>query len=106
MQHSPLVARQDGHRAGTGAIVNGPMKKMRTVLMLAAVVALAASVLVSVCADGGSMGGRYRTCGCLGLEWELYDRTPADGPRRTLCLGLVRSRTCYRTTGGPVVECR
>jgi hypothetical protein len=39
------------------------------------------------------------------VEWELYDARPADGPHRTVCIGLVRSRTCYRMTDGPVVEC-
>ena len=68
-------------------------------------VAGAACVLVSECAYGGGMGARYRTCECLGVEWELYDTRPADGPRRTMCVGLVRSRTCYRMTDGPVVEC-
>jgi hypothetical protein len=63
------------------------------------------SLLVSVCADGGGMGARYQTCACLGVEWELYDTRPADGPHRTVCVGLVRSRTCYRMTDGPVVEC-
>jgi hypothetical protein len=64
-----------------------------------------AYLLVSECASGGAMGGADRTCECRGVEWELYDRRPADGPRRTLCIGLVRSATCYRTTGGPVVGC-
>ena len=63
-------------------------------------------LLVSVCADGGAMAARYRTCRCLGVEWLQYDRTAADGPRRTLCLGLVTSTTCYRSRGGEVVACR
>jgi hypothetical protein len=61
--------------------------------------------VVRVCADGGAMGGRYRTCDCAGFEWHLYDRTAADGPRRTLCLGWVRSRTCLASMAGPVVAC-
>lgn len=79
---------------------------MKILLMLAAVGVLGAYLLVSVCAVGGNMGARYRTCECRGLEWELYDRRPADGPRKTVCIGLVRGRTCYQMTGGPVVECR
>ena len=51
------------------------------------------------------MGAMDRTCRCVGVEWTLYDQRPADGPRKTLCVGLVRSRTCYRDTDGPVVEC-
>lgn len=84
-------------------------RRRRVVLAIIAVlligVALAAFLLVSECAYGGGMGARYKTCECLGVERELYDTRPADGPHRTVCLGLVRSRTCYRMTGGPVVEC-
>ena len=64
-----------------------------------------ASLLISVCASGGNMGARYQTCECLGIEWELQDGRAADGPHRTVCLGLVRSRTCYRMTGGPIIPC-
>ena len=60
---------------------------------------------IRVCADGGAMGSAYRTCDCRGLEWQLYDRTEADGPRRTLCFGWVRSWTCYQFRTGPIVEC-
>jgi hypothetical protein len=63
-------------------------------------------LLVRRCADGGAMGSGYRTCECRGIEWVQYDRTAADGPRRTLCLGLVASATCYRSRGGVVVACR
>ena len=75
------------------------------VAALIPVVSLAACVLVSECAYGGNMGARYKTCECLGVERELYDARPADGPHKTLCVGIVRSRTCYRMTGGPIVEC-
>lgn len=60
---------------------------------------------IRVCADGGAMASAYRTCDCRGLEWEVYDRTPADGPRRTLCLGVLRSATCYQSMSGPEVPC-
>jgi hypothetical protein len=62
-------------------------------------------LLVSVCAYGGGMGAAYKSCDCLGFEWELYDRTPADGPRKTICIGIVESTTCYRFMSGPVVDC-
>lgn len=62
-------------------------------------------LFIQVCADGGAMASAYRTCMCRGLEWEVYDRTAADGPRRTMCLGLVRSRTCFQSRGGPEVPC-
>jgi len=68
-------------------------------------VSLVAWLMVSECAYGGGMGARHETCRCLGMEWELYDTRPADGPHRTLCVGIVSARTCYRMTGGPIVEC-
>jgi hypothetical protein len=75
--------------------------------VLAAIAALGLGwALVSRCADGGAMAARYQTCECLGLEWQQYDRTAADGPRRTICVGLVASATCYRSRGGDVVPCR
>lgn len=60
---------------------------------------------IRICADGGAMAGAYRTCECRGLEWQLYDQTAADGPRRTLCLGWVQSWTCHEFRTGPVVAC-
>ena len=76
-----------------------------TVALLSAFVATLVLAGVHLCADGGAMAGAYRTCDCRGWEWALYDRTEADGPRRTLCLGFIRSRTCYQSRGGPVVPC-
>lgn len=80
-------------------------RRRRVALAVVAAGVVSVYLLVSECASGGSTGARYRTCECLGLEWELYDQRPADGPYKTVCIGLVRSRTCYRMTGGPVVEC-
>ncbi len=77
----------------------------RLVLFGGAALALAGALLVGECASGGGMGAASRTCDCLGLEWELYDRRPADGPRLTLCIGLVRSVTCYRLPAGPPIDC-
>jgi hypothetical protein len=75
--------------------------------LLALVAFLAAGfVLVNRCADGGAMGARYRTCECRGIEWVQYDRTAADGPRRTLCLGVTSSTTCYRSRGGDLTSCQ
>jgi hypothetical protein len=78
---------------------------MRTVLLAAVLMVLAGFATIHVCADGGAMAAAYRACECLGLEWQLYDRTAADGPRRTLCFGIVRSATCYQSRDGPVVTC-
>lgn len=67
--------------------------------------ALAGALTIRICADGGAMASAYRSCDCLGVEYELYDRTAADGPRRTLCVGWMRSQTCYQFRSGPVVSC-
>lgn len=82
--------------------------RTRPALLLAGLamsVLLLGLFLVRVCADGGAMGSTYRTCECSGVEWQLYDRTPADGPRRTLCLGVLRARACYQYREGPRVPC-
>jgi len=79
--------------------------RWRVTLVVLAVVGLAALLLVRECAYGGNMGARYKTCRCFGIEWELYDARPADGPHKTVCVGIITSRTCYRMTGGPVIEC-
>ena len=80
-------------------------RRARLTVILVALLVAAGFAFVRVCADGGAMASAYRTCECRGLEWQLYDRTPADGPRRTLCLGYLRSRTCYQFRTGPVVAC-
>jgi hypothetical protein len=72
---------------------------------LAVALVLAAGVtLVHRCADG-AMGARYGTGECRGTEWVQYDRSAADGPRRTLCLGRVGSTTWYRSRGAEIVSC-
>jgi hypothetical protein len=73
--------------------------------LVAAVLLGAWLLLVRRCADGGAMASRYQSCDCRGIEWVWYDRTAADGPRRTICLGLVASTTCQRSRGGEVVPC-
>jgi len=70
-----------------------------------ALIVIATVLFVRVCADGGAMGAAYRTCRCEGIEWQLYDRQAADGPRRTVCLGWVAQRTCYRSRDGLEVPC-
>lgn len=82
--------------------------RSRPVLVSVLVSSLLLSVgllFVNLCADGGAMGSAYRTCDCRGLEWEAYDRTAADGPRRTLCFGHVASITCYQNRDGAEVPC-
>ena len=80
-------------------------KTLRNTLLVVALYAVAGFLLVRECAYGGGMGAAYKTCECLGIEWELYDARPADGPHKTICIGIIRSRTCYRFTGGPIIEC-
>lgn len=82
--------------------------RTRSILVVAMATTLAAAgvLLVRVCADGGAMAAAYQTCRCRGFEWELYDRTPADGPRRTVCFGFIDSRTCHQFRDGPIVPCR
>lgn len=74
-------------------------------LLAVALAVLLAAALIRICADGGAMAAAYRACECRGVEWQLYDGTAADGPRRTICVGFVSSRTCYRSRGGPRVPC-
>lgn len=78
---------------------------VRLTTIVVGLLAVLGLILVRVCADGGAMAAAYQTCNCRGLEWQLYDATAADGPRRTLCIGLVESRTCYQSRGGPQVSC-
>jgi len=80
-------------------------KTLRNTLLVVALYAVAGFLLVRECTYGGGMGAAYKTCECLGIEWELYDSRPADGPRKTICIGIIQSTTCYRLEGGPVIEC-
>jgi hypothetical protein len=80
-------------------------KTLRNTLLVVALYAVAGFLLVRECAYGGGMGAAYKTCECLGIEWELYDSRPADGPRKTICIGIIQSTTCYTLEGGPVIEC-
>ena len=80
-------------------------RRVRTVAIVALLTLGLGLATIRVCADGGGMGAAYRTCECRGLEWQLYDQTAADGPRRTLCLGWVRSSACHAFRTGPLVAC-
>ncbi|MDH3375592.1 MAG: hypothetical protein OEQ39_01310 [Gammaproteobacteria bacterium] len=76
-------------------------------IAVAVVLALGAATLLLYreCAFGGGMPGWYRECSCMGIERLDYDQTAADGRRRTMCIGLVTSHTCYQYQGGPIVAC-
>jgi hypothetical protein len=75
------------------------------VLLVSAALAVLGAATISVCADGGAMAGMDRTCVCRGIEWTLYDRAEADGPRRTLCLGWVAAHRCHQFRSGPEIAC-
>jgi len=78
---------------------------LRNTLLILAALAMSGFLLLRECASGGAMAAPYTTCNCIGIEWELYDHRPADGPRKTICIGVVESTTCYRYTDGPIGEC-
>jgi len=80
-------------------------KALRITLVAIMALTVLALLLIRTCASGGGMGAAYRTCECRGYEWVLYDRTPADGARKTLCIGIVQSVTCFQSMGGPHVPC-
>ncbi len=79
--------------------------KRRWLVLCAVIFAVVAVLGIGICADGGAMASAYRTCECQGIEWERYDKSALDGPRRTVCVGWVRSRTCHAFRGGPEVPC-
>jgi hypothetical protein len=81
------------------------MGRWRVVLIVSAALLVLGFATIGVCADGGAMAAMYRTCECRGWEWQLYDRTEADGPRRTLCLGFAGQRRCHQFRGGPEIAC-
>ena len=80
-------------------------KRVITPFFVVLILAALSLLLVKECAYGRGMGAAYKSCDCLGIEWELYDQTAADEPRRTLCIGIVRSRECYQYIGGPQADC-
>lgn len=69
------------------------------------VIALGLFIFTSECAYGGAMAGEYKDCKCMGYELELFDQTPADGPRKTICFGLITETTCYEFRDGPEKTC-
>ncbi len=75
-------------------------------LALALLAVLFGFIFVHNCDSTGVMGQSVVACDCTGYEWLLYDRTEADGPKRSLCLGLVHERQCFEFTGGRQLDCR
>jgi hypothetical protein len=80
--------------------------KILITLILFLIVLLALGFLfIHECFSGGGMDAAYQSCDCAGIEWVQYDRTAADGQRRTLCIGSVQARECYQYPGGPAYVC-
>lgn len=95
-----MAAAPHSHSMGILNVRTRPLVAAAFVLPL---VVLLGFLFLHVCADGGAMASAYRTCHCRGTEWELYDRTPADGPRRTVCLGSFAPGRA--TSSGPDLKC-
>ena len=81
-------------------------KKIVLPLLIVLLLIVLGLLLVNECFYWAGMGAAYKSCDCLGIEQELYDQTAADGPRKTVCLGIVRSTQCYQSMGGPGIECK
>ena len=86
-------------------MIRAVLMSKKLIISALLIVVTAGFLLVNECAYGGAMASSYKDCDCLGYEWEQYDQTPADGPKRTICIGVVRSITCYPFISGPVVDC-
>jgi hypothetical protein len=83
------------------------MRRRGIVILLATLIVVGAAfgLLGRDCELGGAMAGAHRTCDCLGAERLISDRTAADGPRHSVCHGIVLSTTCFRHREGPQVDC-
>ena len=84
------------------------MRSKKIVIPLVIILVLVAFGLnfINECTFGGGMAAAYKSCDCLGKEYQLYDQTAADGPRKTLCLGIIRSTSCYSFLEGPEINCK
>ncbi len=80
-------------------------KKIAALLAIAVLLTALGFALVNDCSSIGGMGWSVVKCECSGFQWVLYDRTEADGPMRSLCIGIVQSRSCFEYVDGPRVEC-
>jgi hypothetical protein len=81
------------------------LKKIAIPLAIVLILVALGLLLIQECYYWAGMGASYKSCDCFGIEWELYDQTAADGPRRTVCIGIVQATTCYSYVGGPSVAC-
>jgi hypothetical protein len=83
------------------------MQSMKTIKILLVILIplVLGLLLIHECSFAGGMGAAAKTCECVGHEWLLYDRTASDGPRKTICIGMVRATECHQYLGGPTEEC-
>ena len=81
------------------------IRPMIVVVSVLFAVAIAWVFFYHECATGGAMGGQYRECTCRGIEQLDYDNTASDGAIRTVSLGWIAERTCYRDRGGIEIPC-
>ena len=80
-------------------------RKLLWVVVILVILVGIGVILVNECSYFGGMGASMTACSCSGSEVLLYDRTASDGPRKTICLGIVRSVDCYQGPGGPLIAC-
>lgn len=80
-------------------------RKLLSLLILIALLIVLGFLLVNECFYWAEMGAAYKTCDCVGIERELYDPTAVDGPRKTVCIGIVQSPKCYKYIDGHITEC-
>ncbi len=80
-------------------------KRVISALVVMLVLIVLGIAVVNDCSSIGGMGWSVVKCECSGIERVLYDRTAGDGPMRTICIGLVRSRECFQYVDGPKVPC-
>lgn len=81
-------------------------KRIVIPLLIILVLIVLGFLFVNECFYWAGMGASAKSCDCSGLEWELYDQTAADGPRKTVCIGIIQATTCYSYMDGPEVECK
>ena len=82
------------------------VKKIALPLLIVLLLIALGLLFVNECFYWAGMGAAYKSCDCVGIERELYDQTAADGPRKTVCIGIVRSTQCYQYMDGPSIECK
>lgn len=60
---------------------------------------------INECSYYAGMGASMKACTCTGREILVYDRTASDGPRKTICVGIVRTFECFQGPGGASIPC-